>query len=75
MDKKQLKEYQKQLRERFFSVRFDNKKQNLVLLVDCETGVEYLGVTVGLGDPSGITPLLNADGTPKINIEWQNHQL
>lgn len=26
MDKKQLKEYQKQLRERFFSVRFDNKK-------------------------------------------------
>lgn len=34
MDKKQLKEYQKRLRERFFSVRFDNKKQNLVLLVD-----------------------------------------
>ncbi len=26
MDKKQLKEYQKQLRERFFSVQFDNKK-------------------------------------------------
>lgn len=75
MDKKQLKEYQKQLRERFFSVRFDNKKQNLVLLVDRETGVEYLGVTAGLGDPSGIAPLLNADGTPKINTEWQNHQL
>ena len=51
------------------------KKQNLVLLVDRETGVEYLGVTAGLGDPSGITPLLNADGTPKINTEWQNHQL
>lgn len=27
MDKKQLKEYQKQLRERFFSVRFDNKNK------------------------------------------------
>ncbi|WP_270332312.1 DUF6440 family protein [Streptococcus infantarius] len=75
MDKKQLKEYQKQLRERFFSVRFDNKKQNLVLLVGRETGVEYLGVTAGLGDPSVITPLLNADGTPKINTEWQKHQL
>lgn len=50
MDKKQLKEYQKQLRERFFSVRFDNKKQNLVLLVGRETGVEYLGVTADLGD-------------------------
>lgn len=75
MDKKQLKEYQKQLRERFFSVQFDNKKQNLVLLVDRETGVEYLGVTAGLGDPSGITPLINADGTSKINTEWQNHQL
>ena len=68
MDKKQLK-------ERFFSVRFDNKKQNLVLLVDREIGVESLGVTAGLGNPSGITPLLNADGTPKINTEWQNHQL
>lgn len=68
MDKKQLK-------ERFFSVRFDNKKQNLVLLVDREIGVEYLGVTAGLGNPSGITPLLNADGIPKINTEWQNHQL
>lgn len=75
MDKKQLKEYQKQLREQFFSVRFDNKKQNLVLLVGRETGVEYLGVTAGLGDPSVITPLLNADRTPKINTEWQNHQL
>lgn len=75
MDKKQLKEYQKQLREQFFSVRFDNKKQNLVLLVGRETGVEYLGVTAGLGDPSVITPLLNSDGTPKINTEWQNHQL
>lgn len=55
------------------------KKQNLVLLVDREIGVEYLGVTAGLGNPSGnpsgITPLLNADGTPKINTEWQNHQL
>ena len=45
------------------------KKQNLVLLVDREIGVEYLGVTAGLGNPSGITPLLNADGTPKINTE------
>ena len=26
MDKKQLKEYQKQLRDRFFSFRFGNKK-------------------------------------------------
>ena len=51
------------------------KKQNLVLLVDREIGVEYLGVTAGLGNPSGVTPLLNADGTPKINTEWQNHQL
>ena len=51
------------------------KKQNLVLLVDREIGVEYLGVTAGLGNPSGITPLLNVDGTPKINTEWQNHQL
>ncbi|VUW91386.1 Uncharacterised protein [Streptococcus pasteurianus] len=68
MDKKQLK-------ERFFSVRFDNKKQNLVLLVDREIGVEYLGVTAGLGNVAWITPLLNADGTPKINTEWQNHQL
>lgn len=75
MDKKQLKEYQKQLRERFFSVQFDNKKHNLVLLVDRETGVEYLGVMAGLGNPSGITPLINADGTPKINTEWQRQQL
>ncbi len=51
------------------------KKQNLVLLVNRETGVEYLGVTAGLGVPSGIIPLINADGTPKINTEWQNHQL
>lgn len=29
MDKKQLKEYQKQLRERFFSVRFGNKKNKI----------------------------------------------
>jgi len=70
MDKKQLKEYQKQLRERFFSVRFGNKKTKFG-----SVGVEYLGVTAGLGNPSGITPLLNADGTPKINTEWQNHQL
>ncbi|WP_256202181.1 hypothetical protein [Streptococcus gallolyticus] len=32
-------------------------------------------MTAGLGDPSGITPLLNVDVTPKINTEWQNHQL
>lgn len=36
------------------------------VLVDQETGVEYLVVRYSLGDQGGIsvTPLLNADGTP-----------
>ncbi len=75
MDKKQLKDYQKQLKDRFFSIHFDNKKQNLALLIDRETGVEYLETIGSLGDPSGITPLLNTDGTPKINKEWQDSHL
>ncbi|KFN88219.1 LuxR family transcriptional regulator [Streptococcus ruminicola] len=75
MEKKELRDYQKQLKERFFSIQFDNKKQNLTLLVDHETGVEYLEVIGGLGDPSGITPLLNSDGTPKINERWKDNSL
>ena len=43
------------------SLRNDGYRQ---LLVDRETGVTYLIVSVGYG--SCITPLLKADGTPVI---------
>ena len=41
MDKKQLKEYQKQLRERFFSVQFDN--------LDCQIKLDFSSNSEKLG--------------------------
>ena len=41
--------------------------------VDTETGVEYAQYD---GEyTSGLTLLVNSDGTPKINEEWKNNNL
>lgn len=55
------------LGERFVVVPFIPKGATIghpILVVDRETGIEYLHI-------SGLTPLLNPDGSPKINKQWQ----
>ena len=41
----------------------------LMIVIDKETGVNYLALTTG-----GITPLLNENGTPIIT-KWQNQKI
>ncbi|WP_165209060.1 DUF6440 family protein [Streptococcus tangpeifui] len=76
MDKKDLKDYQKSLGERFYALHFTAKGTGIhgvdILYVDCETGIEYLFVGVSGGS---LIPLLNPDGSPKINEKWRNGEL
>ncbi|MGT2715554.1 DUF6440 family protein [Streptococcus respiraculi] len=67
MDKKERKEYVKELKE-----RFEVFQVNLItaLWVDKETGVEYLR----LGDGE-LRPLLNPEGKPNINKKFQDDVL
>ena len=50
-------------KERFIKVHSENLGTELIL-VDRETGVNYLFVQSGYA--GGLTPLLNRDGTPVI---------
>ncbi|MFS1663108.1 DUF6440 family protein [Streptococcus sp. zg-JUN1979] len=72
MDKAALKAYKNDLKERFTTITFDNSKQNLALLIDKETGLEYLETGGILSDFHAITPLYNTDGSPKINEKWRD---
>ncbi|MER0123606.1 DUF6440 family protein [Streptococcus sp. ZJ93] len=67
MDKKERKEYVKELKE-----RFEVFQVNLVtaLWIDKETGVEYLR----LGDGE-LRLLLNSEGKPNINKKFQDDVL
>ena len=49
--------------ERFIKVYSENFESELIL-VDKETGVNYLFVSRGYA--GGLTPLLNRDGTPVV---------
>ena len=49
--------------ERFIKVHSENLGSE-VILVDKQTGVNYLFVQSGYAD--GLTPMLNRDGTPVI---------
>lgn len=45
--------------------REDSSKNEKIIYVDKETGVNYLYIASGLGG-GGLTPLLDADGKPVI---------
>ena len=77
MDKQALKDYQKDLGQRFYAFGFRVAQGTgaigaTVLYVDRDTGIEYLFVGMGGGS---LTPLINPDGTPKINEKWRNGEL
>lgn len=67
MDKKDRKEYVKELKERFEVFQI-----NLMtaLWVDRETGVEYLHV-----GESELRPLLDSEGKPNINKKFKDDLL
>ncbi|MBF0818222.1 DUF6440 family protein [Streptococcus acidominimus] len=67
MDKKDRKEYVKELKERFEVFQI-----NLMtaLWVDRETGVEYLHV-----GESELQPLLDSEGKPNINKKFKDDLL
>ena len=44
----------------------------LEILVDRQTGVNYLYHSAGYG--GGLTPLLNRDGTPVITTVWDTEE-
>ncbi|MGT2907663.1 DUF6440 family protein [Streptococcus dentiloxodontae] len=74
MDKQELQTYKKELAERFWGLNFNNKYQLFQFIVDKETGVEYL-VNGGITSSSSFTPLLDAEGKPKINQLWKEGKL
>lgn len=54
------------IKDRFVVVQQDDQQLSgkYYILADRETGVQYLYICSGYG--RGITPILNADGTPQI---------
>ncbi len=55
--------------KRFVLIRKDMGALNVI--VDTETGVEY-GISDGLSNY--FIPLINADGTPKVNKDYLNKE-
>lgn len=53
-------------------VEISSSNNSEAIFVDQDTGVMYLLVKRGYG--VGLTPLLNADGTPKLYEQWKNQQ-
>lgn len=74
MDKAFQKAYRQDLHNRFVAINFAPEGSNgaffgQALFIDRETGIEYLLTGTNL------VPLLNADGSLKINEKWRNGEL
>lgn len=54
--------------ERFSNLQNYNSRSSVI--VDQETGIEYLYITEGYKNGPCITVLYDTDGSPRINPEW-----
>lgn len=60
----------KEKERRFKVVKTEGALPDMSIIVDKETGVNYLFVANMAENAGGLTPLLNADGTPVITRDF-----